>query len=156
MISMNENIIPYQGLDSFKFGDKLESVRHILKKENISFNQCMGEKQYIHPELKNEIIIINDSIKLYFIDGVLFEIGLENEFKGKLPNSICIGMDIDKAKNEDLDLEYDDDDEAFVSAKGYTIIDDIESKQVSYIEIYVPEVEKSEEFFEYNWLERYK
>ncbi len=24
---MNENIIPYEGLDSFKFGDKLESIK---------------------------------------------------------------------------------------------------------------------------------
>lgn len=29
---MKENIIPYEGLDSFKFGDKLESIRCMLKK----------------------------------------------------------------------------------------------------------------------------
>ena len=156
MINMSENILPYKGLESFKFGDKIESVRLMLKKEKISVVQCMGEKQYIHPELKNETIVIKDSIKLYFVDGILFEIGLENGFKGHLPNGICIGMDIDKAVTVDPDLEYDDDEEAFVSSKGYTIIDDVTSNLVSYIEIYVPEVENSEEFFQYDWLERFK
>ena len=41
---MKENIIPYEGLDSFKFGDKLESIRCILKKLNIPFNQHMDKK----------------------------------------------------------------------------------------------------------------
>jgi hypothetical protein len=81
---------------------------------------------------------------------------LENGFKGQLPNGICIGMDIDKAVTVDSDLEYDDDEEAFVSSKGYTVIDDVASNLVSYIEIYVPEVENSEEFFQYDWLERFK
>ena len=156
MISMNENIIPYEGLDSFKFGNKLEDVRRMLKEANITFNQCMGEKQYIRPDLKHEIITINNSIKLYFVDGILFEIGLQKDFKGQLPNGIRIGIDITEAEEMDSNLQYDEEEEAFVSSEGYIVIDNIDSSIISYIEIYIPEVEKSEEFFQYQWLERFK
>lgn len=152
---LKEKIIPFEGLESFKFGDRIESIRHILKKQQISFDQCMGEKQYIRPDLKHETISIDRSVMLYFVDGILFEIGLENNFIGCLPNETCIGMDMDKAKENDSDLKYDDDDEAYFSSKGYSIVDDIETNKVSYIEIYIPEVVDSEKFFQYEWINRF-
>ena len=56
----------------------------------------------------------------------------------------------------DSNLQYDEEEEAFVSSEGYIVIDNIDSSIISYIEIYIPEVEKSEEFFQYQWLERFK
>lgn len=153
---MKENIIPYEGLDSFKFGDKLESIRCMLKKLNIPFNQHMDKKQSIHPELKHEIITINNSINLFFIDSILFEIGLENDFNGQLPNHISLGMDLNKAEQIDSNLKYNDDEDAYISTNGYTIIDDIQTQNINYIEIYISEVENANEFFKYKWLDRFK
>lgn len=44
MINMSENILPYKGLESFKFGDKIESVRLMLKKEKNFCCSVYGRK----------------------------------------------------------------------------------------------------------------
>ena len=90
-----------------------------------------------------------------FVDEVLFEISFENEYMGKLPNGIGIGNSMEELEKQDSSLEYNDDDECFVSAEGYWIIDDIDTGKVQTITIYLEEV-NSEEFFEYEWTKKYK
>jgi hypothetical protein len=153
---IEEKIIPYKGLESFQFGDKLESVRALLKEQHIPFNQSMGQKEYSHPELKRETIKIFDCIELYFLDGILYFIGLENDFKGRLPNGICLGMNMNEVKLADEELQYDEDEEVFVSPQGYSLAEGIDTNMVSYIEVYVPEVENDDTYFEYNWLKKYR
>ena len=65
-------------------------------------------------------------------------------------------MDLNKAKQIDSNLKYDDDEDAYISTNGYTIIDDIQTQKINYIEIYISEVENSNEFFKYKWLDRFK
>ena len=149
---LNDSIIPLIGLDSFKFGDSLESVRIKLKYEKIAFNQCMGAKG----EKKESTIKINNCITLYFIDDILFEIVLYNGFYGKLPNGIHVGMNMAEAKTIDDSLKYDDDAEGFISSEGYMIVDDIETDTVSEIEIFINEVLNDEEFYKYEWIEKLK
>ncbi len=153
---LDERIIPYEGLDTFKFGMSLESVRSELKDNHIAFNQCTNTKDDSHPEIERVYIKIGDSISLYFANSILYEIILENDFRGVLPNGCCIGFDMDELETIDRMLKYDDDEEAFISSAGYLIIDDIETKKVSLIEIYIPEVENEEEYFTYEWLKKYQ
>ncbi len=156
MSFLEEKIIPYKGLESFQFGDTLESVRALLKSKHIPFYQGLDEKNDKRPELKEEHVKFCDGISLHFVDGILFEIVVENCFQGQLPNGICVGMNMDDVNRIDADLQYNDDEEAFISQHGYLIIDDIDSNTISLIEIYIPEVENAKEFFKYEWMERYR
>lgn len=148
---LNDSIIPFVGLDSFRFGDSLEKVRIKLKEDKIPFNQGMGLKN----EQEEVSIKIYDCINLFFINGILFEIALEEGFQGKLINGIFIGMSMDDANSTDSMLKYNDDDEGFISPDGYMIVDDIDTNKVCEIEIFIKEVLNDEEFYSYEWLKKY-
>ncbi len=148
---LNDSIIPFVGLDSFRFGDSLEKVRIKLKEDKIPFNQGMGLKD----DQEEVSIKIYDCINLFFINGILFEIALEEGFQGKLINGIFIGMSMDDANSTDCLLKYNDDDEGFISPDGYMIVDDIDTNKVCEIEIFIKEVLNDEEFYSYEWLKKY-
>ena len=148
---INDSIIPFIGLDSFRFGDTLEKVRIRLKEDKVPFNQCMGLKD----EQEEVSIKIYDCINMFFINGILFEIALEEGFQGKLINGIFVGMNMDDANSTDTLLKYDDVEEGFISPDGYMIVDDIDTNKVCEIEIFIEEVLNDEEFYSYEWLKKY-
>ncbi len=155
MMFMNDSIIPYVGTDTFKLGDKLENVRAFLKENRIRFNQSVDLNKGCKPEIPWTFIELSKSITLCFVVDILFEIVLENDYTGKLTNGGYIGMKMSELKGIDSSLEYNDEDEDFVSKKGYWITDSVDTENIESITIFLPDVER-EDFFEYEWVGNYK
>ncbi len=154
MMFLNDSIIPYIGTDSFKLGDKLESIRAYLKENRIGFNQSVDPHKGCEPEIPWTFIAISDSITLCFVFEILFEIVLENNYSGKLTNGGCVGMKLSEMQRMDPSLEYNDDDEDFISKNGYWVTDSIDTGNVESITVFLPEVER-EDFFKYEWISNY-
>ena len=155
MIDMTCNIIPYVGIGNIKLGMSIESVRSFLKEQHIRFDQWVEPNKGMEPEIPWTFIRIDKSIVLTFVEGVLFEIFLENKYQGKLPNGISIDMKITDAEQIDQTLEYNEDEEDFISKEGYWLGDLVETGKIISITIFLPEVEK-DDFFEYTWVKKYK
>ena len=151
----SDSIIPYEGIDSFRFGQSIESIRKELKDKKISFNLSVDPHKGCTPEIPWIFIEIGKSITLCFVKEILFEIVLENDFEGKLPNGIKIGMNMDEANRIDNTLQYNDDDEDFISEMGYWIEDDLNTNKVISITVYVKEADDNDSFFKYEWINRY-
>ncbi|MBO4913314.1 MAG: hypothetical protein J5504_11360 [Butyrivibrio sp.] len=152
---LNETIVPYVGTDTIKLGMSLQKVRAYLKNNKIPFNQTMDSNKDCTPPVPWIYITIEKSLSMSFVEGVLFEISFENEYTGKLPNGIGVGSDMEELEKKDPSLEYNDDDECFVSEDGYWIIDDIDTGKAQTITVFLREV-NSEGFFEYEWTKKYK
>ena len=151
----SDSIIPYTGIDSFRFGESIEEIRKELKDNKITFNQSVDPHKGCTPEISWTFIEIGKSITLCFVKEILFEIVLENAFEGELPNGIKVGMNMDEVKQIDDTLQYNDDDEDYISKMGYWIEDDLDTKKVTAITVYVREAEDSESFFKYEWVDTY-
>ncbi len=154
MTYLFDDIVPYVGTDTFKLGDNLESIRKVLKQNKVPFNQSVDPNKGCEPEIPWTFIEIDDSITLCFVKDVLFEIVFENRFEGKLNNGVRIGTDMSEVKRVDDTLEYNDDDEDFISRQGYWIVDDIDTGKVNTITVFLPEVDEPN-FFKYEWVEKY-
>ena len=152
---LNEKIVPYKGTDSFKLGISLEAVRTMLKNEKIRFNQAVDPHKGCTPEIPWTLITIDDCITLCFAEDILFEIAFENQYEGVLPNGIMIGMDMNEADHRDSTLQYNEDDEDYISANGYWIEDDLATNTILSITVFLPEVE-NEDFFKYDCVGKYK
>ncbi len=158
MTIFNDNIIPYEGNTTFKFGMKLDEVRSFLKENKIAFNYSVDSNKDCTPPIPWETIVIDDIITLVFVEGILFEMSFEGRYEGKLPNGIGIGTKMSDAEEIDSSIYYDEDwDEYFVSKLGYWIIDDIDEGTVDVLTVFVKEAElDDEEFFKYEWIKNYK
>lgn len=148
------SIIPYKGIDSIEFGTKLEDIKIRLKKEQIPFVQTIDSNKGCVPEIPWIYITIENSITLCFVKGILFEIVVENNYKGKLLNGGHIGMQLVDLEGIDNSLKYNDEEEDYYSEKGYWILDDIETGRVLSITVFVPEI-NDDDFFEYKWIDKY-
>lgn len=154
MTLLNENILPYVGTDTFKLGDNLCNIRQSLKHNKIKFNQRIDPNKGCEPEVPWIFIEIENCITLCFAKDILFEIVLENDYTGKLPNGVFIGMKMSELEEIDKSLKYNEDDEDFVSKNGYWIEDDLDTGKICSITIFLPEVD-SEDFFKYEWIDNY-
>lgn len=156
IFDMNNRIIPYEGIGELKLGMRLEDIRRYLKNNQIKFDQWIESNEGFEPEIPWVNIRIRNSITLTFVKDILFEILLQNEYKGALPNGIKIDMEMNEVEQIEPSLKYDDDDEIFVSDNGYWIGDEIELGKVVSITIFLPDVElDDDEFWKYEWLEKY-
>ena len=84
----------------------------------------------------------------------MYEMYFQNNFKGTLPNGGCIGMDFEQLEKIDPTLKYNDDEEDFNSKNGYWVLDDIDTKKIVTITIFLPVVE-TDAFYEYEWTNEY-
>ena len=73
-----------------------------------------------------------------------------NNFKGALPNGISLNTSIDDARKIDPNLKFNDREEVFESSEGYLLEDYIETKAITAISIFIPEL-LHDDFYEYNW-----
>ena len=70
-------------------------------------------------------------------------------------NGICLEMPIEEAMSIDSSLKYNEEDEDFISDRGYWIQDDVESGKACSITVYLPEAADREKFFTYEWVDKY-
>jgi len=151
---LSENITPYVGLETFKLGMKLEEVRTILKANKIPFNQKIQSNKDTTEKVPWIFISIEESVTFCFAKDVMYEIYLENSYKGVLPNGGYIGMEFRELQEIDPSLVYNDDEEDFESKEGYWVLDNLDTKKVESITIFLPEV-PSQAFYTYQWVEKY-
>ncbi len=150
-----ETITPYDGLESFKLGASLENVRSELKLHKVPFNQTVDSNKSCTVPVPWTHIRIDNSILLTFATDILFRIYVEGDFKGTLPNGGCIGMDFAQLQSIDTSIQYNDDEEDYYSQEGYWIDDDVETKRVSGITVFIPELEDDDAFWTYEWTKKY-
>ena len=153
---LQDRIIPYQGTDSFPLGMSLDEARTMLKSNKIPFSQSVRSNKGCSPEVPWTLIQFADSITLCFADGILFEIILEQQYQGLLPNGIGIGTNMADVSNYDSSLEYNEEDDDYISKEGYWIENDSQTHKVISITIFVKEAENPASFFTYAWLNNYK
>lgn len=150
-------LIPNVGIKDIKIGMSLKDVEVILKKENIPYKFEEDE----HKDTDNIpwiFLIIENYMTFYFVKDYLWKIDVEGKFKGKLKNGIKLGMKIDEAMKFDDNLKYDDWEENYVSNDDYLLEDNYENQEIEYIAIGIKEAITNDidEFYKFNWLERYK
>ena len=132
-------------------------IEIITKRKRNAFDQWIESNEGYEPEIPWVNIRIKNSITLTFVKNILFEILLQNEYKGALPNGTQIDMEMNEVEQIEPSLKYDDDDEIFVSDSGYWIGDEIESGKVVSITIFLPDVElEDDEFWKYGLKSIYK
>ena len=151
---IEETIKPYIGIGQLQLGMTLPKTRAMLKESKTPFNQSVDPNKGCTPEVPWTFINIFDSVTMCFAKDILFFIVVEGKYKGKTANGLYIGMKMSDAEQLDPTLEYNDEDEDFISKEGYWINDEIESGLICAITIFIPELD-SEDFFKYDWVEKY-
>ena len=154
MIDLTTLIIPYVGTGIFKLDASYDEVKTLFAEQNISYTEEISQPNDIDPPWT--VIGISkageefDAMSITFAKNRLFRICLYEGFEGKLPNGIHIGMPLDEAQRIDPTLTFDDWDEMFISANGYWTEDDVNTKKLCWITIFIPALE-SDDFFKYKW-----
>lgn len=151
-----EQIIPYVGNESFKFGMCKQEVIKAIKAERLSYREWIDPHKGCTPEVPWKYVEVENSITFCFVEDTLFEIVFENTYEGVLPNGIGIGMSMEEALQRDSSISFNDEDEDYVSKEGYWIEDDIFSGKVVSITVFVPQAEDAQAFFSYKWVSDYK
>ena len=147
-----KNIIPFDGLDFIKLYSDINVVKNQLKEADINYLEEIRDNTDFDVEYNWHILTINNSIMLFFSEGnnKLWKIYIEGNCEAQLPNGIKLGMNIDEALNIDKTLKYNDWEEDFETENGYWIEDNLETKTVASIVVFVREVD-DEDFFECKW-----
>lgn len=157
MLDLNTPIIPYKGTGIFQLNANYEEVKHLLKVNNIVYEEEIWNKT--DPDHLWNVIVItkkdsnsqHSAIELFFAKDRLFKIGLCEDFEGSLPNGIHTGMSIKDAWKIDKKLHQDDDfDEVYISPNGYFLEYSNRNLEIMIITIFISAVER-DDFFEYNW-----
>ena len=146
-----QTIIPYKGIGDICFNMSYDETKDYLKKNSIQYAVEVLENKGCDPEVPWKIIRIGTDISIFFANEKMFKIYLEENYSGSLDNGICIGTSIDKAKDIDPTLVYEDFDEYYSSSLGYWIEDDVDSQKVISITIFIKALLNEDEFFTYNW-----
>ena len=148
MIDLTTQIIPYEGTGIFKFSESYETIKSKLNELKIPYSEEIWDGTGY--EIQWTVITVEESVRLFFAKNKLFKIILQNNFKGSLPNSINLDTDIEEAQEIDETLMFNDWDEIFESDNGYWVEDNLDTKKLLSISIFIPAVER-DDFYEYNW-----
>ena len=148
---LNWDIIPFKGVGKFKLYSSVEDVKKILDDEKFSYSEeIQRHETWTIPE-SWILISVKDTINFWFAKNKLFEIWVEEKFNGKLPNGIQVGMSMKEVCKIDSELKFDDWEENWESSDGYWIEDEIDTKQVIKIAVFIKEVLDYELFEKYEW-----
>ena len=148
---INWEIVPFEGIGKFKLYSSVSDIKKILDEEKISYFQEIQEhKNCTNPE-PWVLITVKDMINFWFVKDKLFEIWIEKKFTGSLSNGLKFGMPIEKACKIDSELTFDDWDEIWKSPLGYWIEDNIDTKTVAKIAVFIREILDDDLFYSYEW-----
>ncbi|MGP1413905.1 MAG: hypothetical protein ACTTID_02100 [Bacillales bacterium] len=148
---LEQNVRPFDGLDEIKLLSSLIDVKEYLKKHNISYVVKYQSNKGCEPDIPWTIIHVENSISLMFAKDKLWQIYLEENYKGSLLNGIRIGMSLEEALKIDPSLKYNDWNEDFESLDGYRIEDNLDNNTVLSIAVFIKEALDEEVFFKYEW-----
>lgn len=148
---LEQNVRPFDGLDEIKLLSSLNDIKEYLKKNSLKFTVEYQSNKGCNPEVPWTILHVENSISLMFAKDKLWQIYLEEDYKGILPNGIRIGMPIDEALKIDPSLKFDDWNENFESDNGYWLEDDLTNNTVLSISVFIKEVLDDDVFYRYEW-----
>lgn len=155
-MNFNNDIIPFKGIGDFLLYENFNNIKKIFKGHGINYNIEDQPNKGCTPPVSWKIIKVKDTITLIFAKDKLFEIYVEENFKGKLPNGIHIGMSIEKAKEIDNTITFNDWEECYESKLGYWLEDNLDDGTIMSITIFIKEILDDETFFSYEWCEKFK
>ena len=148
---LNWDIIPFKGVGKFKLYSSVEDVKKILDDEKFSYSEeIQRHETWTIPE-PWILISIKDTINFWFAKNKLFEIWVEKKFNGKLRDGRHVGMSMKEACKIDSELKFDDWEENWESSDGYWIEDEMDTKQVIKIAVFIKEVLDYDLFEKYEW-----
>ena len=146
-----KTLVPYKGFEDLSFEMSYEDVRRTLRENKVKFITEHWPNKGCSPEVAWDIIRVGEDISFFFAKGKMFKIYVENRFPGRLENGISLGMTIAEAQSIDPSIQYDDWEEEYTSSLGYWLEDDVESREIISITVFIKELENDEVFFRYEW-----
>ena len=146
-----QEIKPYIGIDDIKLYSSLDEVISYLDNNNIKYEKSTWSVEGETIPDPWTILEINNTMKIAFAkNNKCFEIVALEDYKGKLPNDICIGMNLDEALKLDKTISFEEFEEYYSSKKGYWFEDDLTTGKIISITIYIKEI-NDKDFDECKW-----
>ena len=147
-----ESLIPFRGTDSFVFYQNIESAREILDLAKVGYTEELWESFSETVPNPWKVLVVEGIISLFFAkNDKLFKIVVCDNYEDCLQNGVRIGMSIDDAKKLDPTLSYSEWNEDYESELGYWLEDDVETKAVMSISIFIKEALEENTFDYCNW-----
>ena len=144
-------LIPFKGFEDYQL---MQTVNQIKKQLTLD-REVFEEEYWDNKELTNPVpwtvIKTTSGISFFFANDKLFKIYVEDNNEFALDNGIQIGMPLEKAREIDLELSYDDWNEDWNSPKGYWLEDSIDTGNIVSITIFINAVMDDEVFDKYEW-----
>lgn len=148
----DEQLVPFIGTDSFKLYSNLESAKSFLTNNHIPFSMEEWDSDYETVPNPWKVIVIDNTLNLFYAkNDKLFKIVALDHYAGTLTNGVSIGMIIDDAKKLDPTLSFDEWNEVWSSELGYWLEDDIDTKKIFSICVYIRELLKEDTFDYCEW-----
>ena len=148
---MNNTIIPFKGVGRYQLYQSMENIIATLNEDGDSFSEELWSNADLTNPVPWTIIRTASGMNMFFAKNKLFKIYVNDNFSGKLPNGIGIGMKMDDVMKIDPNIKYDDWEEDWQSPEGYWIEDDPSNDTVMTITIFINELLDDELFEQYNW-----
>ena len=150
-MKLTDKIIPYEGTESIALYTVLEDVRTMLKGEGYTFQQEVWKATPDDPN-PFTVIIIDGVMSLFFAKNMkLFKIILWENYQGCLPNGIYPRMPLVEAQVIDPELSFDDWNEVYLSPAGYWLEDNLDTKEVMSISVFIKELDDDDLFDSCAW-----
>lgn len=147
----SQDLKPFKGLDSIKLYSSLDEVVSYLENNNIKYDKTIWSVEGETIPNPWTILEIKGIMRFVFAkNNKCFEmVALEN-YKGKLPNGVCIGMDLKEVFDIDNTISFDEFEEYYSSKDGYWFEDDISTNKIVSITIIIKEI-NNKDFDECKW-----
>ncbi|MBP3891123.1 MAG: hypothetical protein J6D29_03035 [Solobacterium sp.] len=142
---------PFIGLDEFKLLSSVEQVEKLLKQNGEKYTKEIWPNEELTNPVPWTVINTASGLSFFFANDKLFKIYVEDNTDYALENGIKIGMPLEKAKQIDSKLSYDDWNEDWASSQGYWLEDNIETGCIASITVFIKEVLNDELFDKYEW-----
>ena len=131
---------------------RMSDVKAFLSAERIRYRQEVWSSKDETVPNPWTLLIIDNVMTLFFAkNDKLFKIVFWPSYEGKLPNGIHTGMGVEEAKKLDPDLVFDDWNEDYESPEGYWFEDDIDTKTVDSISVFIKEILDEDRFDYCEW-----
>lgn len=148
---MSKIIRPFIGVDNYKLLSNEKEIVNILKTEKVSFEKEIWSNDECTVKEPWTVLRADNSMSFFFAKDKLFKIFMQTGFDGALPSGISIGTDIEDAQKTDKTLRFDDWNEDWSSDEGYWLEDDIDTKNIISITIFIKELLDDDLFDKYEW-----
>lgn len=148
----NEAIMPYEGIERIKLYQKIDEVKSVLQTDGLPYREEVWSAESETVPNPWTVLIVDNFISFFFAkNDKLFKMVFWEGYHGALPNGISLGMPIEKAELLDPSLSFDDWNEVYQSDNGYWLEDDIDTKTVMSISIFIKELLDDDNFDYCDW-----